>query len=111
MIGIRIILIHEYFGIDLNIVWVVATSNLPSIQPQIQVIYDAFIDNLSTLLTIVTHSIHTLAERRRIKSPIVNSGKSVIMAIIKIKGVKEAYGFICYSTFGFGLRRETSVFF
>ncbi|MNJ76878.1 hypothetical protein D3C77_742600 [compost metagenome] len=33
MIGLRNILIHEYFGIDESIVWEVATRNLREIKP------------------------------------------------------------------------------
>ncbi|MFB5762568.1 HepT-like ribonuclease domain-containing protein [Paenibacillus medicaginis] len=35
MIGLRNILIHEYFGIDESIVWEVATRNLQEIKPLI----------------------------------------------------------------------------
>lgn len=35
MIGLRNILIHEYFGIDESIVWEVATRNLKEIKPTI----------------------------------------------------------------------------
>ncbi|MGG6310315.1 HepT-like ribonuclease domain-containing protein [Paenibacillus macerans] len=35
MIGLRNILIHEYFGIDESIVWEVATRNLKEIKPGI----------------------------------------------------------------------------
>ncbi|MBE4910074.1 DUF86 domain-containing protein [Bacillus luteolus] len=32
MIDLRNILIHEYFGVDLSIVWVVATKNIPDLK-------------------------------------------------------------------------------
>lgn len=32
MIDLRKILIHEYFGVDLSIVWVVATKNIPDLK-------------------------------------------------------------------------------
>jgi uncharacterized protein with HEPN domain len=35
MIGLRNILIHEYFGIDESIVWEVATTNLKEVKPDI----------------------------------------------------------------------------
>jgi len=36
MIGLRNIVIHEYFGVDLNIIWQVITVNLPETKPQIE---------------------------------------------------------------------------
>lgn len=33
MIGLRNVLIHEYFGIDESIVWEVATRNLKEVKP------------------------------------------------------------------------------
>jgi uncharacterized protein with HEPN domain len=36
MTGMRDKLIHEYFGIDLEIVWEVVTNELPPIKPLIQ---------------------------------------------------------------------------
>ncbi|MEN1968527.1 HepT-like ribonuclease domain-containing protein [Lentibacillus sp. N15] len=33
MSDLRNLLIHEYFGIDFSIVWVVATQNIPEIKP------------------------------------------------------------------------------
>jgi len=35
MIGLRNLLIHEYFGVDESIVWEVATTNLKEIKPEI----------------------------------------------------------------------------
>ena len=36
MIGLRNIMIHEYFGVDLNIVWEVVAVNLPDTKPKIE---------------------------------------------------------------------------
>ena len=36
MIGLRNIVIHEYFGVDLNIIWHVITVNLPETKPKIE---------------------------------------------------------------------------
>lgn len=36
MIGLRNITIHEYFGIDLSIIWRIITHNLPETKPQIE---------------------------------------------------------------------------
>jgi len=36
MIGLRNIVIHEYFGVDLNIIWQVITVNLPETKPKIE---------------------------------------------------------------------------
>lgn len=38
MYGMRNILIHEYFGIDLKIVWHTAKKNLPPLQKQLEMI-------------------------------------------------------------------------
>lgn len=35
MIGLRNIVVHEYFGVDLGIVWKIATSNLPETKAKI----------------------------------------------------------------------------
>lgn len=35
MSDFRNILIHEYFGIDLSIVWIVATQNIPETKPHL----------------------------------------------------------------------------
>jgi len=35
MIGLRNVLIHEYFGVDESIVWEVATTNLREVKPEI----------------------------------------------------------------------------
>jgi uncharacterized protein with HEPN domain len=36
MIGLRNITIHEYFGVDLSIIWRIITHNLPETKPQIE---------------------------------------------------------------------------
>lgn len=36
MIGLRNIVIHEYFGVDLNIIWKIITVNLPETKPKIE---------------------------------------------------------------------------
>lgn len=36
MIGLRNIVIHEYFGIDMSIIWEIITKDLLSIKPTIQ---------------------------------------------------------------------------
>ena len=38
MIGMRHVLIHEYFGIDLDIVWRVVDTELPKLKQQIEAI-------------------------------------------------------------------------
>ena len=43
MAGMRDKLIHEYFGVDLEIVWTVATEEIPPLKKQIK----AIIKNLS----------------------------------------------------------------
>ncbi|MCD6554029.1 MAG: DUF86 domain-containing protein [Chloroflexi bacterium] len=35
MIGLRNIAIHEYFGVDLSIIWEIITRNLPETRPKI----------------------------------------------------------------------------
>ena len=35
MIGLRNIMIHEYFGIDLNIIWKIVTNDIPKTKPEI----------------------------------------------------------------------------
>lgn len=35
MIGLRNIVIHEYFGIDVSIIWEIVTRNLPQTKPLI----------------------------------------------------------------------------
>lgn len=36
MIGLRNLTIHEYFGIDLSIIWQIITQNLPETKPQLE---------------------------------------------------------------------------
>jgi uncharacterized protein with HEPN domain len=38
MIDFRNILIHEYFGVDLSIVWVVATQNIPKLKSHFELL-------------------------------------------------------------------------
>lgn len=38
MIGMRNILTHNYFEIDLDVVWLVVERELPNLKPQIQAI-------------------------------------------------------------------------
>ena len=40
MIGLRNIIAHGYFGVDLSIVWNIITKNLPDTKPFIVEIYD-----------------------------------------------------------------------
>jgi len=35
MIGLRNITIHEYFGVDLDIIWEIITKNIPETKPKI----------------------------------------------------------------------------
>ena len=42
MIGLRNIVIHEYFGIDLSIIWEIVTKNLPETKPQIIAMLNSF---------------------------------------------------------------------
>ena len=35
MIGLRNIAVHEYFGVDLGIIWEIITKNLPETKPKI----------------------------------------------------------------------------
>lgn len=36
MVGLRNIVVHEYFGIDLEIIWKIVTENLPNARLQIE---------------------------------------------------------------------------
>jgi len=36
MMGLRNIVIHEYFGVDLKIIWEIANKNLPEVKPLIE---------------------------------------------------------------------------
>ena len=42
MAGMRDRMVHQYFRIDLDVVWKTVTSEIPNLKPQIQSIYDAF---------------------------------------------------------------------
>jgi uncharacterized protein with HEPN domain len=35
MVGLRNILIHEYFGVDDSIIWEIITTNLPATKPEV----------------------------------------------------------------------------
>jgi uncharacterized protein with HEPN domain len=36
MVGLRNMVIHEYFGVDLSIIWSIITKNLPETKPKIE---------------------------------------------------------------------------
>lgn len=38
MIGLRNITIHEYFGVDLTIIWEIITKNIPETEPKVKAI-------------------------------------------------------------------------
>jgi uncharacterized protein with HEPN domain len=40
MIGLRNIAVHEYFGVDLGIIWEIVTKNLPETKPKIKTILE-----------------------------------------------------------------------
>lgn len=40
MIGMRNILTHNYFEIDLDVIWLVIERELPNLKPQIQAILE-----------------------------------------------------------------------
>lgn len=42
MIGLRNIAIHEYFGIDLGIIWEIISRNLPETKPKIKTMLQLF---------------------------------------------------------------------
>jgi uncharacterized protein with HEPN domain len=39
IVGMRHILIHEYFGVDASLVWQVITNDIPALKKAIQAIY------------------------------------------------------------------------
>ena len=45
MIGLRNIAVHEYFGVDLSIIWEIVTKNLPDTKPNIEVMLQGFNDS------------------------------------------------------------------
>ncbi len=45
MIGLRNIAVHEYFGVDLSIIWEIITKNLPETKPNIEVMLQGFNDS------------------------------------------------------------------
>ena len=44
MVGLRNIVIHAYFGIDLENIWKIVTENIPEVKPKIIEILDAIKD-------------------------------------------------------------------
>jgi uncharacterized protein with HEPN domain len=46
--GMRDKLIHEYFGVDLTLVWDVVESQLPVLRPQLEKLSQRLADNAST---------------------------------------------------------------
>ena len=44
MIGLRNIVIHEYFGVDLSIIWEIVTKNLPETRPAIAQILEKYLE-------------------------------------------------------------------
>jgi len=44
MIGLRNIVVHEYFGIDLNIVWEIVRVNIPETRPLMEAMLKAMED-------------------------------------------------------------------
>ena len=42
MIGLRNITIHEYFGVDLGIIWEIVTRNLPETKPKLAAMPKSF---------------------------------------------------------------------
>ncbi|MDP2983053.1 MAG: DUF86 domain-containing protein [Candidatus Latescibacter sp.] len=44
MIGLRNIAIHAYFGIDLEIVWRIVSTNIPDAKTEITKLLDSFHD-------------------------------------------------------------------
>lgn len=45
MIGLRNITIHEYFGVDLNIIWQIISKNLPETKPKIEAMLKGLSDS------------------------------------------------------------------
>ncbi len=42
MIGLRNIVVHAYFGVDLEMIWRISTVNIPETQPQLEMIVENF---------------------------------------------------------------------
>lgn len=42
IIGMRHILVHEYFGIDANLIWQVIMNDLPTLKAKIEVVAETF---------------------------------------------------------------------
>jgi len=38
MMGLRNIVVHEYFGIDFSIIWNIASINMPELKPEIELL-------------------------------------------------------------------------
>lgn len=49
MAGMRDKLIHQYFGVDLSIVWNVITEEIPSIEPELEKLKLSLKDNYNNL--------------------------------------------------------------
>lgn len=45
MIGLRNIMIHEYFGIDLNIIWKIVTDDITKTKPEILKLIQTFTED------------------------------------------------------------------
>jgi len=48
MVGLRNIAVHEYFGVDLSIIWEIISSNLPETKPMIMKMYEDFNESRNT---------------------------------------------------------------
>ncbi len=42
MIGLRNIVVQDYFGVDLEMIWRISTVNIPETQPQLEMIVENF---------------------------------------------------------------------
>jgi uncharacterized protein with HEPN domain len=42
MIGLRNIVVHAYFGVDLEMIWRISTVNIPQTQPQLEKVVEFF---------------------------------------------------------------------
>ena len=45
MTGMRDKMIHDYFGVDLEVVWKTVNQNLPSVEPQLRLLLSEFQDS------------------------------------------------------------------
>jgi uncharacterized protein with HEPN domain len=41
MAGMRNIAVHEYFGLDVETLWLTATRNVPALRPQLQALVES----------------------------------------------------------------------